>query len=73
MLRVRRMTRTRTFASGFYDGAVARILALQRADGAIPWFDGGVVDPWNHTEAAMGLATAGEIEAATRAYALPRR
>lgn len=53
---------------GFFDGAVNRILELQREDGAIPWFDGGVVDPWNHTEAAMGLAVAGKREAAERAY-----
>lgn len=53
---------------GFFDGAVARILDLQRADGAIPWFDGGVVDPWNHTEAAMGLSVMGRIAEAGRAY-----
>jgi hypothetical protein len=41
---------------------------LQRADGAIPWFDGGVVDPWNHTEAAMGLATLGHHDAARHAH-----
>lgn len=56
------------FHDGFFEGAVARILELQRADGAIPWFDGGVVDPWNHTEAAMGLATVGHIQAAEHAY-----
>ena len=56
------------FPSGFFDGAVARILELQRGDGSIPWYDGGVWDPWNHTEAAMGLATAGEHEAALKAY-----
>lgn len=54
--------------SGFFDGALARIMDLQRPDGSIPWFDGGVIDPWNHAEAAMGLATAGEAEAAERAY-----
>jgi len=53
---------------GFFSGAVARILELQRSDGAIPWFDNGVVDPWNHTEAAMGLAVMGEHEAARRAH-----
>ena len=56
------------FPDGFFDGAVARILELQRPNGAIPWYDGGVWDPWNHTEAAMGLATAGETEAALRAF-----
>lgn len=58
-----------TFPDGFFDGAIARILELQRDDGSIPWFDGGVVDPWNHIEAAMGLAVAGRREPAERAYA----
>jgi hypothetical protein len=60
-------------AAGFprkdYRGALERILELQRGDGAIPWFDEGVVDPWNHTEAAMGLIVAGHFEAAARAFA----
>ncbi|MFD6416989.1 prenyltransferase [Streptomyces sp. NPDC060194] len=47
---------------------VAGILAVQRADGAIPWFRGHHLDPWDHTEAAMALDAAGEHEAATRAY-----
>ncbi|MEV5444984.1 prenyltransferase [Streptomyces sp. NPDC052644] len=46
----------------------AAILAIQRADGAIPWFRGHHLDPWDHTEAAMALDTAGEHEAAARAY-----
>lgn len=58
-----------SFPDGFFDGAVRRILELQREDGSIPWFDGGVVDPWNHIEAAMGLATAGRRDHAERAYA----
>ncbi|BCW88841.1 hypothetical protein sos41_19850 [Alphaproteobacteria bacterium SO-S41] len=52
----------------FFDGALKRILELQRPDGAIPWFDKGVWDPWNHTEAAMGLAVLGHIVEAKRAY-----
>ncbi|MET8753036.1 prenyltransferase/squalene oxidase repeat-containing protein [Streptomyces sp. NPDC059104] len=47
---------------------VAGILAAQRADGAIPWFRGHHLDPWDHTEAAMALDVAGEHEAAERAY-----
>ncbi|MFI5803172.1 prenyltransferase/squalene oxidase repeat-containing protein [Streptomyces sp. NPDC051561] len=47
---------------------VAGILAGQREDGAIPWFRGHHLDPWDHTEAAMALDAAGEHEAATRAY-----
>ncbi|MEV4426661.1 prenyltransferase [Streptomyces sp. R-07] len=47
---------------------VAGILAVQREDGAIPWFRGHHLDPWDHTEAAMALDAAGEHAAATRAY-----
>lgn len=52
-----------------FDGALARILELQRDNGAIPWYDGGVIDPWNHTEAAMGLTVLGQTENARRAFA----
>ena len=44
------------------------LLASQRSDGEIPWFEGGHTDPWDHTEAAMGLSIAGELDAAERAY-----
>ncbi len=57
-----------TVADGFFDGAVARILELQRTNGAIPWYDDGVIDPWNHTEAAMGLTVMKEWEHARRAF-----
>ncbi|MEV0095191.1 prenyltransferase [Streptomyces sp. NPDC050738] len=50
------------------DLTVAGILAVQREDGAIPWFRGHHLDPWDHTEAAMALDAAGEHEAAGRAY-----
>ncbi|MDX3545339.1 prenyltransferase [Streptomyces europaeiscabiei] len=52
---------------------VRGILAVQRADGAIPWFRGHHLDPWDHTEAAMALDAAGEHEAAERAYEWLRR
>ena len=45
------------------------LLASQRSDGEIPWFDGGHTDPWDHAEAAMGLSVAGELAAAERARA----
>ncbi len=57
------------FPPGFFDGAVERILELQRPDGAIPWFDNGVWDPWNHTEAAIGLMIADRRAEAEKAYA----
>ncbi|MCF3119744.1 prenyltransferase [Streptomyces arenae] len=47
---------------------VRGILAVQREDGAIPWFRGHHLDPWDHTEAAMALDAAGEHAAAGRAY-----
>lgn len=52
---------------------VRGILALQREDGAIPWFRGHHLDPWDHVEAAMALDAAGEHEAAGRAYDWLRR
>ena len=44
------------------------LLNTQRPSGEIPWFEGGHTDPWDHTEAAMGLSIAGEWDAAERAY-----
>jgi hypothetical protein len=44
------------------------IRALQRPDGAIPWFHGGHLDPWDHTEAAMALDAAGRPADALAAY-----
>ncbi|MEI5100256.1 prenyltransferase [Streptomyces sp. PmtG] len=49
-------------------GTVRGILDVQRPDGAIPWFRGHHLDPWDHTEAAMALDAAGEHAAAARAY-----
>jgi hypothetical protein len=61
-----------SIARGFFDGAVARILELQRGDGSIPWYDGGVVDPWNHTHAAMSLTVLGRHEEARAAFTFLR-
>ena len=44
------------------------ILDSQEQSGAIPWFHGGHLDPWDHVEAAMGLTIGGEYDAAVRAY-----
>jgi hypothetical protein len=44
------------------------IAATQLASGAIPWFEGGHTDPWDHVQGAMGLSAAGLIDAAERAY-----
>ncbi|WP_306357368.1 MULTISPECIES: prenyltransferase [unclassified Nocardia] len=45
------------------------ITAAQESDGAIPWFDGGHTDPWDHLESAMALTVAGLYEHARAAYA----
>ena len=47
---------------------VAAIAAVQRADGAIPEFPGGVTNPWNHVEAAMALDVGGLHAQAADAY-----
>ncbi|MFB7379759.1 prenyltransferase [Kitasatospora purpeofusca] len=49
-------------------GTVRSILAEQQPDGAVPWYRGHHLDPWDHTEAAMALDTAGEHAAAEAAY-----
>lgn len=48
--------------------AVDRILDIQTERGAIAWFENGAWDPWNHTESAMALTVAGELDAAARAF-----
>ncbi len=48
------------------------IARTQLASGAIPWFEGGHTDPWDHVQAAMGLSAAGRIAEAGRAYAWSR-
>jgi hypothetical protein len=44
------------------------IAAAQQRDGAIPWFPGGHVDPWDHVECAMALSATGFLDSAERAY-----
>lgn len=44
------------------------IVRTQLPSGAIPWFTGGHVDPWDHVQAAMGLAVAGRLAEAQLAY-----
>lgn len=56
------------FPEQFLRKTVDYILSVQDPDGCIPWFKGGKADPWDHTEAAMGLSIAGEYEAAEAAY-----
>jgi hypothetical protein len=44
------------------------IASVQTASGAIPWFAGGILDPWDHVEAAMGLSVGGYHAQAAAAY-----
>lgn len=44
------------------------IASVQLSTGAIPWFVGGHLDPWDHVQSAMGLATAGRVDEAIAAY-----
>ncbi len=46
----------------------AWIASVQLPSGAVPWFPGGHVDPWDHVQAAMGLTVAGLTGEAARAY-----
>ncbi len=48
------------------------IVAVQLPSGAIPWFDGGHTDPWDHVQAAMALSVAGRVDEAEQAYAWSR-
>lgn len=52
----------------FFESASNRIIELQSTEGAITWFDYGVFDAWNHTEAAMALDVIGRHDEALAAY-----
>jgi hypothetical protein len=52
---------------------VDSIALVQEADGSIPWYPGGHMDPWNHVEAAMALCLGGRLDVADRAYDWLRR
>jgi hypothetical protein len=47
---------------------VAAIAAEQDPDGALPWFRGGQLDPWDSVEAAMALDVGGAHDRARAAY-----
>lgn len=44
------------------------ILTIQKENGEIPWSDGGMTDPWDHVESAMGLTVGGSCKEARKAY-----
>jgi hypothetical protein len=47
---------------------VSAIAAEQSSDGALPWFRGGPLDPWDAVEAAMALEVGGAHARARAAY-----
>src|SRR3954452_11964251 len=49
------------------------IVSAQEPSGAIPWFPGGHVDPWDHVECAMALSATGFTDEARHAYDYLRR
>jgi hypothetical protein len=58
---------------GFYPeeylkDTVDYIVRVQTTDGAIPWFEDGSLDPWDHIESAMGLTIGGRYDEAKQAY-----
>lgn len=46
----------------------AWVAAHQRADGAIPWFRGRKLDPWDHIQSTMALNVGGFVEEAKAAF-----
>ena len=44
------------------------IEGLQHPSGALPWFEGGITDPWDHVEALMGLNVAGRFAASLQGF-----
>jgi len=50
------------------EATVTFLATVQEASGAIPWFEDGALDPWNHVEAAMGLSIGGRCDEALQAY-----
>jgi hypothetical protein len=44
------------------------IVSQQLPSGAIPWYRGGITDPWDHVECAMALDISGRLAEARSAY-----
>ncbi|SMF22603.1 hypothetical protein SAMN02745866_01428 [Alteromonadaceae bacterium Bs31] len=44
------------------------LCSCQQKDGAIPWFENGKLDPWDHTEAAMAFSILGDQQRALLAF-----
>jgi hypothetical protein len=52
----------------YLDPTVSSIVALQQADGSIPWLQKGITDPWTHVENAIALDIGNFRGEAERAY-----
>ena len=50
------------------NGTARYIATLQLPSGALPWFAGGITDPWDHVEALMGLTVAGRYAAVLQGF-----
>ncbi len=66
--RERLITNSIIFSADDLRESVHFILSQQRECGAIPWYQGGKLDPWDHTEAAMALSVGGAWQQARAAY-----
>ena len=56
------------FPEDYFRDTVDYIVRVQQQDGAIPWYEGACLDPWDHVEAAMGLTIGGRHDEAKQAY-----
>ena len=56
------------FPANYFARTGEYIASIQLTSGAVPWYQGGILDPWDHIESAMGLAVAGYLRRARRAY-----
>jgi len=56
------------FPANYFARTGEYIASVQLTSGAVPWYEGGILDPWDHIESAMGLAVAGYTRRAKRAY-----
>ena len=54
--------------SRLIDEQASFIASYQLPSGAIPWYEGGITDPWDHVECAIALDLAGKHDEAVRAY-----
>lgn len=54
--------------AGLINEQASFISSHQLPSGAIPWYEGGIADPWDHIECAIALDLAGRFGEAAKAY-----